>query len=316
MPEMSSRVGVVMDAIDSIKPYKDTTLALMLECQRRGYTLFYMQPQNLFIDEGGATKATVQPIEVNDNNHQWYTLKDKTVVNLPELDLVMMRKDPPVDIHFITATQILALAEKQGAKIVNRPQNIIACNEKIFASEFPHCQPPTLVSSQSENLRAFSEKHHEIILKPLHGMGGSSVFRVAEGDPNLSVIIETLTHHGTHPVMAQRFVPEIADGDKRILMINGEPYPFALARIPAKGEIRANLASGGHGKGIALTERDRYICTQVGPVLKEKGLLFVGMDVIGDYLTEINVTSPTCVRELEAQYKANICAEIIDAFID
>ena len=224
-----------------------------------------------------------------------------------------MRKDPPFDNEFLYCTHLLEQAERQGLLVVNRPQSLRDCNEKLFATQFPHCTPPTLVSRRVDILREFAAEHRDIILKPLDGMGGSSIFRHCEGDPNLSVILETLTAHGTRQIMAQRYLPAIKDGDKRILMIDGEPVPYCLARIPAQGETRGNLAAGGRGEARALTERDRWIAAQVGPTLREKGLLFVGLDVIGENLTEINVTSPTCIREIDAAYQTDIAGQLMDA---
>ncbi|MGD8785773.1 MAG: glutathione synthase, partial [Thioalkalispiraceae bacterium] len=231
---------------------------------------------------------------------------------LAELDVILMRKDPPFNMDYIYSTYLLEAAEQQGTLIVNKPASLRDCNEKLYTLQFPDCIPPTTVSSSANQLKKFIEQQQDTILKPLDGMGGESIFRVKHDDANLNVIIETLTYKGRRMIMAQRFIPEIVQGDKRILLINGEPVPYALARIPGKGETRGNLAVGGRGEGIELSERDRWICQQVGPRLREIGLLFVGLDVIGDYLTEINVTSPTCIRELDTIFELNISATLMD----
>ncbi|HEX9803589.1 MAG TPA: glutathione synthase, partial [Gammaproteobacteria bacterium] len=228
-------------------------------------------------------------------------------------DVVLMRKDPPFDMEYIYATYLLEQAERKGTLVVNRPQSLRDANEKVFTANFPQCTPPTLITRRAEAIRDFLQQHRDVILKPLEGMGGASIFKVSSGDPNTSVIIETLTGHGSRYAMAQRFIPEIAAGDKRVLLIDGEPVPYALARIPAEGELRGNLAAGGHGVGIPLTGRDYWICEQVAPTLREKGLIFVGLDIIGDYLTEINVTSPTCIRELDKQYGLDIGGQLMAA---
>lgn len=308
---MSIRVGVIMDPIAGINPKKDSTLAMMLAAQRRGWSLFYMELKDLFLDQGEAF-ATLTEVEVRDDLRDWATLGQSRVAPLAELDVILMRKDPPVDREFLLATHILEQAERRGTLVVNRPQSLRDCNEKLFATEFPALCPPVLVSRDMDRLKAFYQRHRDVVFKPVDGMGGRSVFRVREGDANLGVILETLTQDGSLQIMAQRYLPEIVDGDKRILMIDGEPVEYALARIPAVGENRGNLAAGGAGVARPLTERDRYICAQVGPVLREKGLLFVGLDVIGDYLTEINVTSPTCIRELDRAYDLDIAGDLMD----
>jgi glutathione synthase len=224
-----------------------------------------------------------------------------------------MRKDPPFDMDFIYSTYILEAAQREGVLIVNDPRSLRDCNEKLFATQFPQCCPPLIVAASAERLKAFHAQHGDVIFKPLDGMGGASIFRIQQGDPNLSVIIETLTDHGRQQIMAQKYLPEIVDGDKRILLVDGVPAPYGLARIPLAGETRGNLAAGGSGVAKPLTDRERWICDQVGPVLKEKGLLFVGLDVIGDYLTEINVTSPTCVRELDRAHDLDIAGDLMDS---
>ena len=308
---MSLKIGVVMDPIGDINLKKDSTMAMLLEAQSRGWALYYMEQADLYMAHDLA-KAKMKPLKVFDNEKNWFQLEPAADLPLDSLDAILMRKDPPFDMNYIYSTYILEKAEEKGTLIVNKPQSLRDANEKLFTNNFTDCMPPTLVSSQTEHIKAFYQKHQDIILKPLDGMGGASVFRIKQGDSNLSVIIETLTKHGTELAMAQRFIPEITQGDKRILLINGEPVPYALARIPAKGETRANLAAGGEGIGVELTERDRWICKQVAPLLKAKGLIFVGLDVIGDYLTEVNVTSPTCIRQLDEQFNINISALLMD----
>jgi glutathione synthase len=308
---MSLKIGVVMDPIEGINFKKDSTLAMLLEAQSRGWQLYYMEQADLYIAHDVA-RAQMKSLKVFNNPDNWYQLSAAEDLALDSLDAILMRKDPPFDMNYIYSTYILEKAEEKGTLIINKAQSLRDANEKLFTTNFSQCMPPTLVSSQAEHIKAFYQEHKDIILKPLDGMGGASVFRIKEGDSNLSVIIETLTEHGTKLTMVQRFIPEITQGDKRILLINGEPVPYALARIPTKGETRANLAAGGEGVGIELSDRDRWICEQVAPLLKAKGLIFVGIDVIGDYLTEVNVTSPTCIRELDKQYNINISALLMD----
>jgi len=308
---MTVKLGVVMDPIGDIKYHKDSTLAMLLAAQARGWQLYYMQQTDLLLDQGAA-HASMAALQVRADADDWYQLDPPTTLPLASLDVILMRKDPPFDMDYIYSTYLLEMAESAGSLIVNKPQSLRDANEKLFTAVFPQCTPPTLVSSQPQRIRDFLALHHDIILKPLDGMGGASIFRLRENDANLGVILETMTQHGHTLVMAQRYIAEITQGDKRILMIDGEPVPYALARIPAAGETRANLAVGGRGVGIELSERDRWICQQVAPLLRQKGLLFVGLDVIGDYLTEINVTSPTCIRELDKQFDLNIGAQLMD----
>lgn len=309
---MSIRLGVVMDPISNINFKKDSSMAMLLAAEGRGWSLEYMEQQDLYVEDGIA-KALSSDLRVFDDSNRWYETGEQRPITLSDLDVILMRKDPPFDNEFLYSTYILELAERQGAMVVNRPQALRDNNEKLFAAEFPQCCPPLLVTRRADLLKNFAAKHDDVIFKPLDGMGGSSIFRIQENDPNLSVIIETLTGHGTTQTMAQKFIPEIVDGDKRILLVDGEPIPYALARIPAKGETRGNLAAGGTGEGRELTDRDRWICQQVAPTLKERGLLFVGIDVIGDYLTEINITSPTCIRELDRQFSTGIADLLMDA---
>jgi glutathione synthase len=308
---MSIKLGVIMDPIGSINYKKDSTLAMLLAAQKRGWTLSYMEQADLYLAEGEA-RGLMLPLQVEANAAHWYTLGDTISTPLANLDVILMRKDPPFDMDYIYTTYLLEMAEYAGVLIVNKPQSLRDANEKLYTAWFPQCTPPTLVTCRAELIRTFLAEHGDVILKPLDSMGGASIFRLQQDDLNTGVIIETLTHHGKRQIMAQRFIPEIRDGDKRILLINGEPVPYALARLPAKGETRANLAVGGRGVGVALSKQDYWICEQVAPVLREKGLLFVGLDVIGDYLTEINVTSPTCIRELDEQYNLDIGSQLVD----
>lgn len=304
--------GVVMDPISSINPAKDTTLALLLAAAHRGHQLIYMEMDDLHLINGDA-RATVRPLKVYDSRENWFELGEAVDCALSSLDIILMRKDPPFDNQYIYATYILEQAEAQGARVINRPQSLRDCNEKIFATQFPQCCPPVLVSRSAQQLRQFHEEHEDVIFKPLDGMGGAGIFRCKPSDPNVSVILETLTEHQTSFIMAQKFIPDISKGDKRVLVVNGEAIPYCLARIPANGETRGNLAAGGTGVAQPLSQRDRWIVDQVAPRLKEKGLLFVGLDIIGDYLTEINVTSPTCVREIDRAYDTAIGAQLIEA---
>ncbi|WP_248917739.1 glutathione synthase [Pseudomonas entomophila] len=309
---MSVRLGIVMDPIASISYKKDSSLAMLLAAQARGWELFYMEQRDLYQGEGKA-RARMRPLKVFADPARWFELGEEQDNLLGDLDVILMRKDPPFDMEFVYSTYLLEQAETDGTLVVNRPQSLRDCNEKLFATLFPQCTPPTLVSRRPDIIRAFAAQHGDVILKPLDGMGGTSIFRHRVGDPNLSVILETLTALGAQQIMAQAYLPAIKDGDKRILMIDGEPVDYCLARIPASGETRGNLAAGGRGEARPLSERDRWIAAQVGPTLREKGLLFVGLDVIGDYLTEINVTSPTCIREIDAAYNTDIGGKLMDA---
>ena len=309
---MTVKLGVVMDPIADINVKKDTTLAMLLAAQRRGWELYYMEQSDLSLDQGLA-RATVRRPSVEDNPESWFEVGSPQDIALSDLDVVLMRKDPPFDMDFIYSTYILEAAQREGTLVVNDPRSLRDCNEKLFATQFPQCCPPLIVAASAARLKAFHAEHGDVIFKPLDGMGGASIFRVKAGDPNLSVIIETLTDHGRQQIMAQKFLPEIVDGDKRILMVDGVPAEYGLARIPMSGETRGNLAAGGSGVAMPLTDRERWICSQVAPVLREKGLLFVGLDVIGDYLTEINVTSPTCVRELDRAHQLDIAGALMEA---
>ncbi|HAB91409.1 MAG: glutathione synthase [Thiopseudomonas sp.] len=309
---MHVRLGIVMDPIDRISFKKDSSLAMLLSAQSRGWSLFYMEQQDLY-QLAGQARARMRSLQVFDNPQHWFELGDEIDEPLSDLTVILMRKDPPFDNEFVYSTYLLEQAEAAGSLVVNSPQSLRDCNEKLFATMFPQCTPATLVSRRPDILREFAKQQRDIILKPLDGMGGSSIFRHREDDPNLSVILETLTAHGTQQIMAQQYLPAIKDGDKRILMIDGEPVPYCLARIPAAGETRGNLAAGGRGEARPLTDKDRWIAEQIGPELRKRGLLFVGLDVIGEHLTEINVTSPTCIREIDDAFDTKIGDQLMDA---
>ncbi|MGR8951932.1 MAG: glutathione synthase [Gammaproteobacteria bacterium] len=308
---MSIKLGMVMDSIQKINIKKDTSFAMLLEAQSRNWELHYMELNDLYLRNGRAYART-RILSVQRDPVHWYTFHDAQDIPLDQLDVILMRKDPPFDQEYIYATYLLERAESLGVYVVNKPQSLRDANEKLFTAWFPQCCAETLVAREPERIRTFLAEQDEIILKPLDGMGGTSIFRLRRGDPNLSVILETMTHYSSRYVMAQKYLPEIVDGDKRILLVNGEAVPYALARIPAPGETRGNLAAGGRAEGRKLTERDWWIANQVGPTLREKGLVFAGIDVIGDTLTEINVTSPTCVQELDREFGLNIAALLMD----
>ena len=309
---MAFDVVVVMDPIESVKIAKDSTFAMLLEGQRRGHRLHYVLPGGLTL-RGGSAEARLAPLSVRDDPAAWFELGRPSQRALGRGDLVLMRKDPPVDADYLHDTQILGMAQRQGAQVVNDPQGLRDFNEKLAAFLFPQCCPPSLVSRDANALKGFVAEHDRAVLKPLDGMGGRSIFLAAAGEPNLNVILETLTEGGRHLALAQRYLPEIADGDKRILLVDGEPVDYCLARIPQGDEFRGNLAAGGRGEGRPLSERDRWIAAEVGPEMKRRGMRFVGLDVIGDWLTEVNVTSPTCIRELDAQFGINIAGMLFDA---
>ncbi|MDP4536596.1 glutathione synthase [Alkalimonas collagenimarina] len=304
-------MGIVMDPIADITIKKDTSFAMLLQAQLRGYTIHYMEMADLYLLEGEA-RAHTKLLVVEENEQNWYQFGQQQDIALADLDVILMRKDPPFDTEYIYATYMLELAEQRGTLIVNKPQSLRDANEKLYTSWFSEHTPKTMVSRDSKRLREFWQQHQDVILKPLDGMGGASIFRLKADDPNVAVVLETLTAHNTRFAMAQQFIPAISDGDKRILMINGEPVPYCLARIPAQGETRGNLAAGGRGEVRPISESDRTIAKAVGPTLKAKGLIFVGLDIIGDKLTEINVTSPTCVREIEAAAPVDIMGQLFD----
>lgn len=305
-------VVVVMDAIGSITIAKDSTFAMLLEAQRRGHRLHYVVPGGLSMD-GGRPQALVAPLRVRDDASGWHELGAASHRAFAPDDVVLMRTDPPVDADYLHDTQILDAARMAGANVVNDPRGLRDLNEKLAALMFPQCCPPTLVSRDAAALKAFVAEHGQAVLKPLDGMGGRSIFRAEAGEANLNVILETLTGGGRHLAMAQRYLPEIREGDKRVLLIDGVPVDYCLARIPQGDEFRGNLAAGGRGEGRPLSDRDRWIASQVGPEMVRRGMRFVGLDVIGDWLTEVNVTSPTCIRELDAQFGLNIAGLLFDA---
>jgi glutathione synthase len=311
VPRTPIKLGVVMDPIAAIKVEKDSTFAMLLEGQARGWRLHYIEQRDLSLSEGRVI-ASARELRVEDSHERWFSFGEEILRPLADLDLVLMRKDPPFDMEYIYTTYLLELAEREGTLVANRPRALRDANEKLFTALFPQCTPETLVTRDMAALRRFITQQGEAVVKPLDGMGGTLVFRLAHGDPNTNVALETLTDHGRRFAMAQRFISEISEGDKRILLVDGEPIPYALARVPPEGESRGNLAVGGRARGVELTERDRWICAQVGPTLREMGLTFAGLDVIGDYLTEINVTSPTCIRELDRIYSLNIAAKLLD----
>ncbi|MCI0509967.1 glutathione synthase [Chromohalobacter marismortui] len=312
MSERALKLGVVMDPIADIAYKKDTTLAMLWAAQQRGWSLYYLEPEDLHL-EGGRAMGRMRALEAYRDPEAWYRLEDVQAAPLAELDVILMRQDPPVDDHFLNAVHLLGFAEREGVLVVNPTQALLTSNEKLFAQQFPHCIPPSVVSCHDGVLRDFHAQHGDVILKPLDGMGGNGIFHITPEGRNLGSVIEQLTERGTRQIMAQRYLPEIQAGDTRILLIDGEPVPYGLARIPSAGETRGNLAAGGRGEARELTERDHWLIEQVKPAILDKGLIFVGLDVIGDYITEINVTSPTCVREIDAQRGTDIGGLLMDA---
>jgi len=305
------KVGILMDPIDQIQPQKDTSFAMLLEVQARGGEIYYMESQDIWLQDG-ICWGQMRLLRVEDNAENWFYFTHEVVQPLVDLDVLLMRKDPPFSMEYIYLTYLLEQAEAQGLVVINGPRGLRDANEKLFTAWFPQCCPKTMVSSQLDLLRDFVSSEEEVVVKPLGVMGGASVFRVKAGDPNLNVILETVTDYGAHLVMAQRFIPEVQQGDKRILMINGDPVRYGLARIPAEGDFRGNIACGATIQGVELNDHDYWICEQVSATLVEKKLIFVGLDIIGDYLTEINVTSPTCVREIEAIFNVSIASDFFD----
>ncbi|WP_141319541.1 glutathione synthase [Halomonas halmophila] len=312
MSQAPLKVGVVMDPIADLSYKKDTSLAMLWAAQDRGWSLYYMEQEDLFLQDGRA-HARWQELEVFRDPEHWYALGESRVAPLAELDVVLMRKDPPVDGRFLDAVHLLGFAEREGVLVVNPTRALLSCNEKLFAQQFPQCCAPTLVACRDAEIRRFHAEHGDIILKPLDGMGGSGIFHIGPEGRNLGSVIELLTERGQRQAMAQRYLPEIKDGDTRILLIEGEPVPYGLARVPSAGETRGNLAAGGRGVSRELTDRDYWLVEQVKPMIRDKGLMFVGLDVIGDYVTEINVTSPTCVREIDDQRGTDIAGSLMDA---
>jgi glutathione synthase len=306
------KLAFVVDPLDSFKIHKDTTFAIMREAAARGHALYAMEQEDLAL-RGGTVHGSATRIHLTGEKSRWYRAEEPAAVPLRDFDAVLMRKDPPFDMEYVYSTYLLELAETQGAQVYNRPRGIRDWNEKLAVARFPQLAPPTLVTRRETLIREFLAEHRDVILKPLDGMGGASVFRTRQDDPNVNVIIETVTHFGRRTIMAQRYVPEIRDGDKRVLVIGGRAVPHSLARIPKPGESRGNLAAGGTGVAQALTKRDREIADTLGPVLAKEGLLLAGLDVIGDWLTEVNVTSPTCFQEITEQSGFNVAGMFMDA---
>ena len=309
---MAIKLGIISDPISGFNIKKDTGFAMMLEAEKRGYELYYMEMDDLFLRQGEAF-AHAARAHVFDNAEKWYDLAPQQDIALGDLDIILMRKDPPFDTEYIYATYILERAELAGALVVNKPQSLRDANEKLYTAWFSEFTPDTLVTRSAKQIRAFLAEHGDIIMKPLDGMGGASIFRVKKDDANIGVIIETLTEHGKRYAMIQNYIPAIKDGDKRVLVVDGEVVPYCLARIPQKGETRGNLAAGGRGEVRPLTDDERHIAETLAPTLKAKGLLFVGLDIIGDKLTEVNVTAPTCVKEIEAESNFSVTALFFDA---
>ncbi|MFT6309945.1 MAG: glutathione synthase [Porticoccus sp.] len=313
---MSIHLGVIMDPIENISPKKDTTLGMIVSALKLNWKVSYIQQGNIYSVDGAIRHISQQITSASFDPENWYSLGEETDTPLADLDVVIMRVDPPFNMEYVYTTYMLEVAEQKGLLVVNKPQSLRDCNEKFFATHFPQCCPPLIVSSNPQLLRDFYDAHGDIVVKPLDGMGGEAIFRVQKGDPNFSVILETLTQRGKTTIMAQKFIPQISAGDKRILMVNGKPIPYGLARIPPAGETRGNLAAGGRGVAQALNERDLWIANEIGPELVKRGLLFVGLDVIGDYLTEINVTSPTCAREIDAAFDTDITGQLMQAIAE
>lgn len=306
------KLAVLIDPLNQLKPYKDTTIAMMNSAMAMGWECVFFTQNDLYCKEGHAYARVYDIVIGDEHQNDWAEIKDAGEQALADFDIILMRKDPPFDLEYVYTTYALELAERDGVLVVNKPQSLRDANEKFFTLNFPQCCPPTIVTRDIQRLKIFWEQHHNVIFKPLEGMGGSSVFHVDEKGKNLSVILEVLTKKQTVSIMAQCYIPEIeTTGDKRILVINGEPVPYGLARIPAQGELRGNLAAGARGEVVPITARDRWLCEQLAPTLKAKGLHFVGLDVIGDYLTEINVTSPTCLREIAAETGLDIAGDFL-----
>jgi glutathione synthase len=305
------KLGIVMDPIESIKPWKDSSFAMLLEAQNRGWKIYYMTTSDMYMDNS-VSYANYHLLQIKDDNQDWFKKIESGVCRLDKLDVLLMRKDPPFDLEYIYCTYMLEQAEENGTLVINKAASLRDCNEKLFTRYFPQCCVESRVSRNPQRLIEFIDQYQDIIVKPLDGMGGQSIFRVQKGDKNTNVILETVTRYGTSQTMAQRYIPEISAGDKRILLIDGKAVPYALARLPAAGENRGNIAAGATTQGQPLSERDQWLCEQIGPTLRDKGLIFVGIDVIGDYITEINVTSPTCIRELDRDFDLNISAGLFN----
>ena len=309
------RLAVLMDPIAAINPAKDSTLAMMLAAQARGVELHYLEQRDLWVRDGVAM-ARLRPVTLRDDLRDWFTLGEPVVGPLSAMDAVLMRKDPPFDTEYIYTTYLLERAEAAGTLVVNRPQGLRDMNEKVYTAWFPECCAPTLITRDMRDMAAFMTEHGRVVCKPLFGMGGRSIFVLDAGDKNANVVFETLTDYGQRYAIVQRYIPDIVTtGDTRILLIDGEPVEHALARIPSSGDNRGNLAAGAQGIGRPLNDRDRWLCSQIGPVRAKRGMMFVGLDVIGGFVTEINVTSPTGIRELEKQFHVDIAGRFIDAVL-
>lgn len=308
---MTIKIAVLMDPIESILTYKDSTFAMLLEAQRRNWSIYYIQPGSLYVLDGRAF-ARVTTLSVKDQSENWFQRGEYFDIGLDDMDAILMRKDPPFNMEYIYATYALELAHKQGVCVVNNPNSLRNMNEKFSIVNFPECCTPTLVTKDRKRIHDFIVQHGDVVVKPMDTMGGESIFKLSPQDTNKNSIVDQITNKGTHTIMVQQFIHEITQGDKRILLINGEPVPYAYARVPAQGEFRGNLAAGASGHGVPLSDEDRRICTEIRATLVENGILFAGIDVIGSYLTEINITSPTCIRELDAQYDLNISGMLFD----
>ncbi|MXP56688.1 glutathione synthase [Pantoea sp. Mhis] len=306
------KLGIIMDPISSINIKKDTSFAILLEAQRCDFKIYYMEINDLSL-RGNVVYAHTYRLYVEKNDNKWYEFYNEQEIKLVELDIILIRKDPPFNTKFLYITYLLEYAEQKGTLIINKPQSLRDCNEKIFTTWFPELIPDMLVTCNQREIHAFWQKYGDIIVKPLDGMGGKSIFRIKEDDQNFGVITETLTNYGQSFCIVQNYLPAIKEGDKRILIIDGKPVPYCLVRIPQEGETRANLAVGGYGEARALSDKDWEIALRVAPILKSKGLIFVGLDIIGDKLTEINITSPTCICEIEATFPISISGILIDA---
>ncbi|SFV84290.1 Glutathione synthetase [hydrothermal vent metagenome] len=306
------KLAVLMDDIANINPKKDSSLAMMLEATRRGWEIYTFDTTDLFAEQDKIL-AHASKTMVVDHPDNWFEKQPKQTIELGEFDAILMRKDPPFNMDYIYATYLLEQAENNGVLVVNKPQSLRDANEKLFALNFAHCMPTTLISTQADQIKSFIKAEKTVVVKPLDGMGGNDIFKLTDGDRNIDEVLDYLTHQGTRQILTQTFLSDIVKGDKRILLINGKPIDYALARMPAEGSFKGNLAAGATGVGQPLSDRDYYLCEQIGPTLKDKGLMFVGLDVIGDYITEINVTSPTCIRELDAQFNLNIAGVLFDA---
>jgi len=307
------RLAILMDPIKAIKPAKDSSLAMLLAAQARGWELLYLEQQDVWLRDG-RSYGRLRPLSVRKDPQDWFFLGEPRVAPLGEIDALLMRKDPPFDTEYIYSTYILERAEAEGCLVLNRPQGLRDMNEKVYTAWFPQCCAPTLITRNMADMAAFLAEHGKIVCKPLHGMGGRSIFVIEQGDKNATVVFETLTEYGTRYAITQRYLPEIVTtGDSRVILVDGEPIPYALARIPSSDDNRGNLAAGATGVARPLTDRDRWLASEIGPTLRDRGMIFVGLDVIGGYVTEINVTSPTGIREIDAQFGTDIGGNLMDA---